>query len=124
MPSARFSSAICAENFWRSAIPSESFKQAMRFRRLLPFIAIGISAAALAQTAMPPQAPASRTYDEATLKRFEAAKPVNPVVGQGDPYEYYADKPAQLLIPKAMVCALKYADAAKTQYRRKLMPMP
>jgi len=89
----------------------------MRFSRLLPLFVVGISVGAAAQTPSAPPAPVARTYDEATLKRFEAAKPVNPVVWQGDPYAFYADKPDQLVLPKATVCALKFTDAAKSRYR-------
>ncbi len=89
----------------------------MYFRRLLTMIALGISVGVLAKTTAPQQTSATQAHDEATLKRYENSLPANPVVWPGDPYEYYADKPDRLEIPREQVCALKFTDSAKTQYR-------
>ena len=87
----------------------------MRAKLLLTTLAICLNCTASA-------APPATTYDEATLKRFETLHADNPIPSRGDPYVYYADRPAELSIPDAMVCAVRFTNAAKTHYHLQTYP--
>lgn len=68
--------------------------------------------------APPPPVAGEHAYDEATLRHFETATALNPIVGDGDPYAFFAAHPHALApAPEGTVCAIKYMDAEKTRYR-------